>query len=541
MKLPKGDPIKKIVLCCLFLSLIFYAELAIGQTSFEKGLKDFQSENYEEALDYFHDAIKSEPTSTTVSFYLGMTYKLIEKNKEAVPYLRNAVTYTPRIKEALVELIDALYQTDQLDEAIKWIEVGEKEGISPGKIQFLKGLILSKQNKNLEAITAFEKAKEYDSSLSQSVEFQVATAYMKEGKHKESQQRFRAALTLDPYSDIGTYARDYENLLSDKLDRERPFRFTVGLGYKYDTNVSARPTSGPTVDNPSISPQFTGQEDFALNMTARITYVAPFSFKEAYNLSVQYAIYADRYNRRDDYNLMQQSLIFNPGYNFSKFTLTMPVMFALTWLQGNMANNFINSPVNWLKNSGYMKMLSVNPTTRFMLTENSIGEVSFGYLNQQYYLTSSDAPRTSPDENRDGVNTSGSLGWTYFFKEGAGLLSIRYSFADQEATGRNWTYTENRFSLSFLYPLTKSLKFQFSSDALFDNYKYQNTTYNLSSNGQPSMARKDNTYINNLGLIYTVYKNTDIIAQYIFTRDNSNIGTYDYKREVFSLGLEYRF
>ncbi len=176
-----------------------------------------------------------------------------------------------------------------------------------------------------------------------------------------------------------------------------------------------------------------------------------------------------------------------------------------------------------------------------MLTENSIGEVSFGYLNQQYYLTSSDAPRTSPDENRDGVNTSGSLGWTYFFKEGAGLLSIRYSFADQEATGRNWTYTENRFSLSFLYPLTKSLKFQFSSDALFDNYKYQNTTYNLSSNGQPSMARKDNTYINNLGLIYTVYKNTDIIAQYIFTRDNSNIGTYDYKREVFSLGLEYRF
>jgi len=518
----------------------------MGQTSFEKGLKDFKSENYEEALDYFHDALKSEPTSSTISFYLGMTYKLMENNKDAVPYLRNAVTYTPHVKEALVELIDSLYQTEQLTEAKKWVEIGEKEGLFPGRVQFLKGLILSKEGKNIEAIAAFEKAKEFDKSLAQAVEFQVATAYMKEGKHKESQQRFRAAMTLDPNTDVGTYARDYENMLSDKLDKERPFRFTVGLSYKYDTNVSARPTSGPIVDIPALAAQFTGQEDTGMNANIRIAYIAPFSFKQPYNFSIQYALYADRYFRRDDYNMMQQSLTFTPGYNFTKFSVSMPVMFGYSWLQGDsrgygMGNDFFNSPVNWLKYSQYMKMMGVNPTARFMISENSMGDFAFGYLNQKYDITSSDAPPISPDENRDAVNTSGSMGWTYFFKEGSGIFSIRYAYANQEAKGRNWSFYENKFSLSFIYPIVKSLRFQLSSDAIFDQYKYLNTSYNLGPNGQPSMARRDDTYVNTLALIYGVFKNTDIIGQYVFTRDKSNIGTYDYKREVFSIGFEYRY
>ena len=519
----------------------------MSQTSFEKGLKDFQSENYEEALDYFHDALKSEPTSTTTSFYLGMTYKLMENNKDAAPYLRNAVTYTPRIKEALVELIDALYQTDQLDEAKKWIDIGEKEGIAQGRIQFLKGLILAKENKNLDAITAFEKAKQLDNSLAQSVEFQIANAYMKEGKHKESQQRFRAAITLDPTTDIGTYARDYENLLTDKLDRERPFRFTVGLSYKYDTNVSARPTSGPTVDIPSLSTQTTGQSDFGLNTSIQLAYIAPFSFKKPYNFSIQYSLNADRYFRRDDYNMMQQSLTFTPGYNFANVSFSMPVLFGYTWLQGDsrgtgMGTDFLNNPANWLKNSQYLKMMGVNPTARFIITQNSIGEVAFGYMNKKYDLwPTADSPRSSPDENRDGINTSGAVGWTYFFKEGKGILSFRYAFANEEASGRNWSFQENRFSLSLIYPLAKALNFQFSSYAIYDKYKYENTSFNLDGNGNPSMKRRDDTYINSLSLIYRLFKSTDIIGQYTFTKDNSNIGTYDYSRELFSIGFEYRY
>ena len=49
--------------------------------SFEMGMKEFRDENYEEALVYFLEARKAEPTSSTVAFYVGLTYKIMEQHK----------------------------------------------------------------------------------------------------------------------------------------------------------------------------------------------------------------------------------------------------------------------------------------------------------------------------------------------------------------------------------------------------------------------------------------------------------------------------
>jgi hypothetical protein len=55
------------------------------------------------------------------------------------------------------------------------------------------------------------------------------------------------------------------------------------------------------------------------------------------------------------------------------------------------------------------------------------------------------------------------------------------------------------------------------------------------------MKRRDDTFVNSLALIYTLYKDTDIIGQFAYTKDNCNISTYDYNRSVASIGIEYRF
>ena len=516
----------------------FFLCPAYGQTPFAKGIEQFNQENYEEALGLLIEARKLEPTSSSVAFYLGLTYKLMEQYKEAIPYLKDAVTYTPRVKEALPELVDSLYQNNEFAEALQWIKVGEKEGIALAKMEYFKGLILSKEGKNTEAVEAFEKARKLDSSLSQMVEFQIASAYLKEGKLKESKERFKAAISLDPRTDIGTYARDYENLVSDKMEQERPFRFTFGMGYKYDTNVNARPTSGPFVDIPSLAPILSGQRDMAINMTLRALYIAPFSFKGPYNLSVQYSLNTDRYLRRDDYNNMQQTITVTPGYNFNKVAVTLPLTFGYTWLQSDnrdgfgSGTDFLNN-VHWFKNAQYMKMYGANPTARMMLTQNSIGEVAFGVVQRQYDIISSSAAPIPPQEVRDGINTNGSIGVSYFFKEGKGLASLRYTFSNEDSDGFNWSYHENRFSFSCLYPFTKLFRAQLSYDAIFTKYKHENITF--------GMKRRDDTYTGSIALLYGFTKNFDIIAQYTNIIDHSNIGTYDYDREIFQIGFEYRF
>ncbi len=505
------------------LVLLAFAGFADAQSQFEMGMKEFRDENYEEALTYFLEAKKAEPTSSTVAFYTGLTYKIMEQYKESVPHLRDAVTFTPRIKEALVELIDVLYQTDNTKEAKEWLDVGEKEGIQPARIQFLKGLVFLKDKQFKEAIGGFEKAKELDPSLTQLAEFQIASANMQAGQFKEAQNRFKTVISVDPTTDMATLARDYDKALAEKFERERPWRFSVGLTYKYDTNLVAKPTGGPVAD--AIS----NESDYALNMTARISYTFPFSFKTPYNMTIQYSIYADRYFRRDDYNSMTNSLSFIPGYNFEKFSLSAPITMYYNWLQRDKGTDFTQS-MSWYSDTKYMRYYSVMPTLRYMLSQNGIAEFSIGYT-EKYYFT---APLTAPEE-RDGRLYNASIGYTYFFYDGRGFVNLKYTYGQDNTVGDNWANKEHRWGMNLLYPLWwKPLKLQVSGEAAFTKYVFPNATFD-------GMTRRNDTYNASFGLVYELGKSIDITGQYTYIRDKSNISTYDYKREIFSLGIEYRY
>ena len=521
-------------------ALLFLLPLTpvFGEGLFDEGMTQFKEENYEEALQYFLEARTLDPTSTKAAFFTGLTYKHMEDYKSAIPHLRDAVTMSPPIKEALIELIDALNQTDDIAEAKKWVDVGEKEGIQPGRIQFFKGTILLKEKKYAEAISAFEKAKETDPSLNQAAEFQIANAYIQMGKWKDARTRLGLANRIDPNTDIGTYARDYEKLVTDKMEQERPWRFALSLGYKYDTNLVAAPTTATAAGIPLGSDLISKKKDFALNTTARISYTAPFSFRNPYNLSVQYALYADRYFRRDDFNTMTNSITVTPGYNFTKFSLSMPLSYTYSNLQREWGGDFLNGP-NWYKDTWYLEQFGVNPTLRFMTSQNSIGEVSVSYIRKRvnnYIIpnpVTEERFNSTPDEDRDAVLYGGSLGWTYFFKKGAGLLSLRYTIAQERTDGHNWSNDDQRFSAILLFPLIDRLKLQSSGEAAFTKYVHENSLFGV--------QRRDDIYNASIGLVYDLTKNMNLLGQYTYIRDKSNIDLYDYTREIFMLSVEYRY
>ncbi len=509
---------------------------SMAQTPFDQGLKEFREENYEEALEYFKKARQADPESTRVAFYLGLTYKQMEYYEEAVPCLREAVTKTPKISEALIELIDALIQTDKTKEAEEWIAVGEKEGVQPARLQFLKGQVYAKESRFDEAIEAFNKAKNIDPSLTQIADFQAANALMREGRLKEAQSRLRAASLLNPNSDIGVFAKEYERLLTEKMERERVWRFRVGLGYKYDTNVVAMPSSGPIADAVS------GQRDSAFTGVAQVSFTAPFSYRKPYNLSILYSVLADRYfNKRytradgttgnlTEFNQMINLVTLTPGYNFSKVSLSLPMSFTYSWLQGEKGSDFLGN-LHWFGDTKYMHQEAANPTARFMLSQNNLGEASFGLAKKTYF----DHP-VDPAEDRDSTVTSGTVGWTYFFKQGQGLVGVRYTYADENADGANWSNVDQRLAANLVYPLVKRLKLQVSGEGALTRYDRRRPTIN-----QGDLRRKDDTIIASSGLVFELLKNIDVIGQYTYIRDKSNINVYDYRREVFSLSVEYRY
>ena len=521
-----------LVLCFIF----FAATFCHSQSLFDQGLNEFKAENYEEALPYFLEARSAEKGSARIAYYIGLTYKAMEKYKEAAAYFRDAVTLTPRVDEAFVELVDVLYYTNNNVEAEKWLAVAEKEGVSSARLQLLKGFVLAKAGKRDEAIRAFENAKRLDPGLTQQAELQIAGIYAQQGKFKDAQARLRTTITLDPASDLALYARDYEKIVADRAEREKPWRFSIGMSYKYDTNVI-------TVGEGPMTDYISRQEDSAINFGFRVGYTAPFSFRTPFSLSAYYSMYTDRYfgkmyTRSDgsqgnltEYNNMTNTISVVPGYSFGRYAVSLPLTYTYISLQGVKGNSFYNE-LNWFNQTRYMEGRTVAPTFRFITTPNSFGEVFFSYMRKKYFDTELH-PEPPDGEDRSGHKLAGGVGWNYSFKENKGFFTLRYSYAEDKTIGQNWVNTENRFGADVLYPIIGALRTQASAEAAFVNYTYDNTYFGY--------KRRDNIYNFSLALIYGVMKGTDIIVQYNRYINQSNIELYDYTRDVYILGMEYRF
>lgn len=542
---------KKLVLFSIFCFFIFVSH-SYAQSPFDKGLEELKNENYEEALEYFLQAYKLEPKSSKIAFYVGLSYKLIGEPKKSIPYLKEALTLTPKVKEALVELIDALYATDNLEEAKEWIAFGEKEMIDPAKVQFLKGLVLSKQRNYKEAISAFEKAKSLDPTISQACELQIGLASAREGRLKEAKERFRAAISLDPTTDIASYAKDYERLIEEKIKAEKPWRFSLSLNYKYDSNVVTKGT-GPIVE--AIS----GQSDSALNLNFQIAYTFPFSFRTPYELSLKYSLFAERYfpkvyTRADgskgnlsEYNNMSNSFSAVFGRTFKNWSLSLPITYTYNSLQGEKSNTFLDE-LNWWNTTRYMEHLAVTPTLRYQLDKNVVGEVLVGLGTKRYFKTHLHPEPIDPEEIRDADIISLGFGIIRLLQDGKGIFSLRYAFGKEEAKGRYWSIeAQNRLSLALLYPLKpiikRPVKFLFSGEASFERYKFVHAVFDK--------KRRDDIYNVSGSLIYEGFladifsaprfKNLDLLFQYSHIRDKSNIPIYDYRRNIISAGIEYKF
>jgi len=108
-----------------------YGQTGAPPDPLQEGIREYQADNYEEAVELFKQARRAAPDSTTVAFWLGMAYKQQNNFSEAVAPLTDAVTKTPPLKEALVELVDILYRLERFDEAARWTAVRRRKRSTP--------------------------------------------------------------------------------------------------------------------------------------------------------------------------------------------------------------------------------------------------------------------------------------------------------------------------------------------------------------------------------------------------------------------------
>lgn len=510
--------ILRVIIVLLFIC-IFAANLYAADDIIEKGIREYKAENYEEALETFKNARQQQPSSSIAAFYLGLTFKQIGNYKESAKNYRDALTLTPRINEAYAELIEMLYNLNELKEAKQWIADAEKEKVLPAHIAFLKGLVLTKENNNEEAIRAFTKAKELNNTLAQAVDFQIAMIYAKERKLKDARNTLKALINIDPASELAAFAKEYETAIARAIEAHRNWRFGIGVTYQFDDNVVSKPTGiiGTTaVDNIS------GQRDSAITNTFKVDYSPMLS--GPWSLTAQYSILSTNYFHSYAYDVMAHSIAVMPGYNFQNGAASLPVSYSHMWLN----------------EQEYMSVISVKPMLNLQILPGHIGQFSIGYGKREMlkYSAGSD-----PHEDRDGNIYSALIGYVYPFKEGKGIFSVKYEYSKDDTQGRNWDNKSDKIGTALLYSIINKVNLSLSGDMTLQYYKNIHTVSGTGTNGYPNVPtkRRDRIYNVGGGIIYELLKGLNLNLNYSHTRADSNFAIYDYKKTVYSMGIDYSF
>lgn len=501
-------PICIIGICSIFLG--FSADCQV--LHLEKGIELYKQEKYEEAVDVLQKAREQDPTSSAAAFFLGLAYKQQADYQNAATYFRDAVTLTPKIKEALLELIEVLIrlgEKKQLDEARKWLDVAKEAAFYPAKVAFLEGMLLQKTGEDLRAIELFEKAKSLDPSFTSSADFQIAISYMNARDLKNARERLRAVVAYDPQSDLADFARRFQDSVEKRIAYERPVHITASFSGGYDSNVVLKPS-----DN-AVAPDITGEASYFKAAFARLDFTPKVQSPWIVNASGSF--FGNFYNSqvRKTHDLMSTGLNGLAGYNFGQYSLNAAANYVYT----------IRRNPDW---ETLAHIIGVGPLARMSWRRNHLFELFAGYFAKDYY----DAPLV-PEEDNDSVGFNAYLNWMWAYSKDA-FFTFRYDLSVEDADGSNLDNSGHRFSANVSFPfITDSLLLQLGTNALIQNYANTHTVF--------EKKRKDRIFQAFAGLSWNFYDNFRLLSHYGYTRTDSNIEIYEYDRHITTFGIEYRY
>jgi hypothetical protein len=88
--------------------------------------------------------------------------------------------------------------------------------------------------------------------------------------------------------------------------------------------------------------------------------------------------------------------------------------------------------------------------------------------------------------------------------------------------------------MSILIPeLFRKTDLILSGDIFLQDYKNTHTVF--------GKKREDKSYTASATFLITLLKGLYLNLQYTFNRDDSNVAVYDYNRNIYTVGFEYRF
>jgi hypothetical protein len=146
----------------------------------------------------------------------------------------------------------------------------------------------------------------------------------------------------------------------------------------------------------------------------------------------------------------------------------------------------------------------------------------------------------SRDEFQDGVNWL--VGFTHAlrFSGDRHYVKAGYQFDVDDTEGRNYQYYGHRFLVGAGYTLPwKSIRLSWDFDLHYRDYQHTNSV--LPVNREGTKARSDREYTNVVRIDVPLPQHFSVTGEYVGKIAESNIGAFDYTRNVYTIYVNWSY
>ncbi len=197
------------------------AKLGLSDALAAKGIDVAGDTNNVAAAVYLEEAVTLDPKNDVAYAKLGQVYEAKNDATRAQLNYEKALQINPELSTLYVPVGMFYLNGGEIAKAEYSVHNAEKRGVADAEFHNLKGMVLYKQNKNAEALQAFEKALASDARNS-TAKYYRAAIFDRLNQPDQSMAAYRETVTLDPgyapaWFDLGVmyYNRgDYANAVT---------------------------------------------------------------------------------------------------------------------------------------------------------------------------------------------------------------------------------------------------------------------------------------------------------------------------------------
>jgi len=531
--------------CLLFSQFTFgvfpsYAQQGEAEVLLAQATLAYDEGKYDEALQFLQQAQSLDPNNSRILYYLGLAFLAKKQPASAITNLQRSFELRPSDLFTRYQLGVAHFALHNYDQASPLLFKVYEEQPQIEDLGFYVGFLRYRDKEYDQALEAFEINRSQDPDITQLALFYRGLVLGVLGVPEQAIVQLDEALLTEAVSPLTQGAIQLRNALAvgrQTSQEKKRLRIQISVGGFYDDNVAINPNVSSDPLAQSLRSRKTTSPGFLTSALFDYSWLRHGPFESTIN----YQFFQTLNFNNNLSRLNTQDHIVGTGAYYRGTVLQNPYQVGVEYsfdylLLDNVA--FLS------RHNPSLSFLFVEPSFKLPLL-GSVGNLTSGIFRYQiktfYNEPSNNDARFFGPNTRDGFNTM--VGFSHVFRlfNDAHFVRFGYQYDNENTDGSNFTYRGHKFltggQLSLPIP---TLRLRYSLDIHWRDYNAGANTF-FPSNAPSTVKRQVIQYNHLVQLIDELPYNFSLIFQYQNLRNDSNIGVFDYTKNVFSVIVNWTY